>query len=301
MDSDTLDCLIIGGGPAGLTSAIYLSRYRLHVRLVDKGAGRAALIPRSHNLPGFPGGISGSDLLHRLSAQAREFGTQFVQDGVMTLQHAGDLFVAGLSRDQLTSRTIILATGVLDIRPQNLPPQLHDEALAAGLLRYCPICDAYEARGRKIAVLGDGEHAVREAEFLRVYSDDITFIAADPTKKLDAGQTARLEGAKIQTVPGPALAFLLDGNRIDVQLPDGWMAFDTLYPALGSQPCSNLAAQVGAETSENGCIVVDARQETTVPGVFAAGDIVQGLDQISTAFGHAAKAATTIRNRLLAW
>ena len=152
-----MDCLIIGGGPAGLTAAIYLARFRRQCLVVDMEASRASWIPVSHNLAGFPEGIAGPDLLALMRSQAERYGARIVQDKVELLtqsEHGGFVAVLGDGSRQPAKR-VLLATGAKDVTP---PLDLPDrkEAVRRGLLRYCPICDAYEVRGRKIALAGDG-------------------------------------------------------------------------------------------------------------------------------------------------
>ncbi len=147
-----LDCVIIGGGPAGLTAAIYLARFRRSLRIIDANESRAAWIPLSHNHAGFPAGISGRDLLARMTKQARQFGAEIQTAGIKTLTRLNDgSFVARLSDGtECGSRTVLLATGVIDIEPA-LPDLFH--AVQRGLIRHCPICDGYEVTGENIAVL----------------------------------------------------------------------------------------------------------------------------------------------------
>ena len=111
-----LDCLIIGGGPAGLTAAIYLARYRRQALVVDAGESRAALIPESHNYPGFQG-IAGPALLERLRAQARRYGAELRRGTVSALARDGDVFTAVADGERLRARTVILATGLVDKKP----------------------------------------------------------------------------------------------------------------------------------------------------------------------------------------
>lgn len=292
-----LDCLVIGAGPAGLTAAIYLSRFHLTVEVVHGNDSRAALIPRTRNHAGFPGGIAGSDLLERMQAQASEFGTHFVKGIVEDLRREKDLFVARSSDNRWSARSVLLATGVVNNCP-NMPKKLHDEALALGLLRYCPICDGYEVTDRRIAVIGTGERGVKEAVFLRMYSSDVSLISLEGAHDLTAEQRKTLENANIALHEGPCLAFGIRNQQLAVSIPEGDFAFDAVYPALGSVIRSELAVLLGAKTSPEGCIIVDPHQRTTIPGLYAAGDVAKGLDQISHAMGEAGVAATAMRNDL---
>ena len=292
------DCIIIGAGPAGLTAAIYLARFHLSIRLFDCGTSRAARIPCTRNHAGYPGGISGAELLARMREQAREFGAVREEKRVEHLAKTGGQFIVGTDEDTCNAHSVLLATGVVNHRPANLPEDLHDTALTQGLLRYCPICDGYEVTDTRVAVIGTSDHGTAEVLFLRGYTADLTLVSPDGDHDLDAACRRKLDEAGISCIGGPCGGWAIEDGRLAFDTAEGRMAFDSVYPAMGSHIRSELAVAVGAEVSEDGCIVVDDHLETTVPGLFAAGDVVIGLDQISHAMGQAGVAATAIRNHL---
>ena len=297
-DDGILDCLIIGGGPAGLTAAIYLARFHLSVRVVDEGRSRAGWIPCTRNVPGFADGISGNELLDRMREQAEKYGTAFTRGRVTRLDRVDGLFEAEWGEGSARARTVLLATGLRNRRP-DMDEELHEEGLARGLIRYCPICDGYEVTDRKVGVIGSGAHGVAEAVFLRSYTADITLIAPDKAHRLAPEDQQKLREHGIATVDGPSRGVALHKDCIVVETAEGHHAFDSVYPALGSDMHTELAEQLGiALSSDTGCIPVDSHQRTNVPGVYAAGDVVLGLDQISHAMGEGGVAATTIRNDL---
>ena len=297
MDDKPLDCLVIGGGPAGLTAAIYLARFHLNALVVDGGKGRAATIPCTRNHAGYPDGISGSELIGLMKEQAQKYGAKIVEGMVSRLERSDGMFEAEWGSGKARSRSVLLATGVTNRRPP-MDEDLHDEALARGQIRYCPICDGYEVTDKKVGVLGSGHHGVAEAVFLRGYSADVTLIA--PHKALQVSEVDRLalEQAGIETVDGPAEAVAISKDSITVDTADGHFTFDSIYPALGSDVHGQLAEMVGARFGNDGCVGVDSHMRTSVEGVYAAGDLVIGLDQISSAMGQGGIAATTIRNDL---
>ena len=299
MDDKPLDCLVIGGGPAGLTAAIYLARFHLDILVVDGGKGRAATIPCTHNHAGYPDGISGAELISLMKEQAQKYGAKIVEGTVTRLEHDKDgrLFEAEWGSGVQRSRTVLLATGVTNRRPP-MDEALHDEALARGQIRYCPICDGYEVTDKKVGVLGSGHHGVAEAVFLRGYTADVTLIAPHKAMEVSAVDRLALEKAGIETVDGPAEAVAIAADSITVDTADGHFTFDSVYPALGSDVHCQLATMVGAGLGDDGCVGVDSRMRTSVEGVYAAGDLVIGLDQISSAMGQGGIAATTIRNDL---
>jgi len=298
MTEPDFDCLIVGGGPAGLTAAIYLTRFHLTAKLVDAGKSRAGWIPCTHNHAGYPDGISGKELIARMKEQAQKYGTSIATSRVTRLDVVEGGFEAEWGEGSVVARKVLLATGVTNRRPP-MDEDLHDEALARGLIRYCPICDGYEVTDKAVGVIGDGSHGLAEAVFLRGFTEDITLIAPDTAHNLSAEDQARLEEYGIRTVDGPCSAVAAHDDCIVVDTADGHYTFDSVYPALGSDTHTELAEQVGAKlSSDTGCILVDAHQRTNVPGLYAAGDVVLGLDQISHAMGEGGVAATTIRNDL---
>ena len=295
--AEPVDCIIIGGGPAGLTAAIYLARFLRQCVVIDAGDGRAATIPTSHNLPGFPDGINGGDFLDRLRQQALLYGAKLVSGQVESIAVVTGGFIAQTAVGTHVASTVLIASGVVNHRPK-MPAALHDQALAIGLIRYCPVCDGFEARGRNIGVLGSDSHGAREAEFLRRYSDRVTLLA-QCEMTLAVTDRARLRDQDITVIDVPVRSLEIEGQRLVARLERGGpLYFDTLYPGLGSSPRTDLARQAGAKVGSDGSIVPDAHQQTDVPGLFAAGDVVEGLDQISVATGHGAKAATAIHNLL---
>ncbi|MBA3895905.1 MAG: NAD(P)/FAD-dependent oxidoreductase [Sphingomonadaceae bacterium] len=288
---------MIGGGPAGLTAAIYLARFHLAVKVVDAGDSRASMIVRTHNHAGFPGGISGDALLGRMRAQARSFGVSIETGRVTRLETSGDMFEGEWGEGTVPARSVLLATGVHNRRP-SIDESLHQAALKAGLLHYCPVCDGFEVTDRNIAVIGAGEHGMDEAVFLRSFSPKVTLIAPDAPHGFGAEALAKLSACEIAAIDGPCHVARIDGEEIVIDTVRGPLGFDALYPALGSDVNSDLALSIGADVSDAGCILVDAHQRTSVPGVYAAGDVVIGLDQISHAMGKGGVAATAIRNDL---
>jgi thioredoxin reductase (NADPH) len=293
-----LDCVIVGAGPAGLTAAIYLARYRRDFVLLDGGPSRAELIPVSHNLPGWPDGCSGSKLLERLREQAAKHEVQIRALRAESALHADGGFVVRAGEQKLHAATLILATGIVDQHPDF--EGLRDATLA-GAVRWCPICDGFEILDQRIALLAPAKAGLAHAEFLRTYTKHLTLFALPDSEGLSPEEIARLEAAQIELVTEPLVACHAGGTGegIELGLASGEKRhFDTLYPMQGSSAQCELAVCLGAQRSEGGDIVVDAHQQTSVPGLYAVGDVVSALNQISVALGHAAIAATAVHNRL---
>jgi thioredoxin reductase (NADPH) len=159
-------------------------------------------------------------------------------------------------------------------------------------VRFCPVCDGFEAVDRKIAVYGPSQHAVEKARFLRVYSRDVHLIQTAPDDR--EGQDEAISRSLV-----PPRRFSVTSDGVAVTLIDGkTLKFDVLYPALGCEVHSGLAAALGARVTGLGLLVVNDKQETTVAGIYAAGDVVSDLHQLVVAEAHAAIAATAIHNGL---
>jgi thioredoxin reductase (NADPH) len=288
------ECVIIGGGPAGLTAATYLGRFRRKILVVDAGDSRALQIPESHNYPGFAEGISGPELLRELGRQARQYGAQILNGTATNLMRTNEGFTATIDGRTISTARVLLATGLTDISPAI--PGLR-QAVAQTSIRYCPVCDAYEATDKAIAVYGAIKDAEAKAQFMRTYSNRVTLL---PTAGADdPGARERLAASGIALAPSPPADLRPAKDGIVVELQSGeHLHFDILYPVLGCDVHSGLATALGARCNEVGCVVVDDKQSTTVANIYAAGDVVSDLHQLSVAAGHAAIAATAIHKSL---
>jgi thioredoxin reductase (NADPH) len=288
-----LDVVVVGGGPAGLTAATYLGRFLRSCLVLDAGDSRAKWIPESNNCPGFPNGVAGVELLRRMKAQALEFGARFETAEVAKIEHDGEGFLLSDGERSWRARCVILATGLADKLPD--APWVVD-AVDCGALRLCSICDAYEASDSCIGVYGPSGDIGAHGLFLRAYSERVYLL---PTDKGDGGDGKRdaIDAGVRVLAPGGQLDF--DGERCSYACRDGdVVVFDSIYPFMGSKTSARIAAAAGAALSEKGEIVVDDDQMTGVPGLFAIGDVVSGLNQISVAVGQAAIAATRVHAML---
>lgn len=290
------DCLVIGAGPAGLTAAIYLARYRRNIIIVDDGHSRAELIPESHNYPGFRG-ISGAQLLKALRAQAAQYGVQIRRQKVTSLAKGSDSGLAAALQDgeKVDARQVLLATGIVDESPSL--PGLR-QVIYEGSIRFCPICDAYEAMDKRIGVLGPADTAYRKALFLRTYSNNVILLPIGDAKTLDESVRKQLSDAGIR-ISETVVDVERSGDSIEAIMATGERSkLDVLYPALGCSVRSQLAAGLGARQNEEGALIVDSKQQTSISNLYAAGDVVSDLHQLTVATGHAAVAATSIHSSL---
>ena len=283
-----------------MTAAIYLGRFRRRFLLIDSGNSRAWRIPESHNHPGFPGGIAGAALIERIKDQAAEYGAVFRSGEVTSLaRDEKGTFTVSVNGWTASAAFVLLSTGVVDNDPE-LPGV--EGAIERGLLRICPICDGYEAIGKKIGVIGGGSHAAREAMFLRTYSSDVTLIHIRDKAALTAVDRRMLEEANVSLIESSIRRVVIKDDIIEAfDIGGTEHRFEVIYSALGSRPQSQLALELGASANEEGCLSVTDHQQTSVDGLYAAGDLVRGLNQISVAQAEGAIAATDIHNRLREW
>ena len=291
------DTLIIGGGPGGLTAAIYLRRFMRKVALFDKGNSRLSLIPVSHNYPGFPDGVGGTELLDNLRSQLGRYGGEVSDGEILSLRIEDGAFVGEYDGGEVRALTVLIATGIADT---GLPIENWREAVACGAVRLCPVCDGYDVIDKKIAVVSSETNPLGHAMFMRTFSAEVTLFDRSEGSILSDEERRQLEAAGVRYISSAVRGVSMSEDMKPVlNTCDGASRqFDVLYPMLGETARSELAAQLGAETTDRGEIVVDDFQCSTVPGLYAIGDVVRGLNQISVATGQAAVAATRIHNAL---
>lgn len=312
-NSKPYDAIIIGAGPAGLVAAIYLARFKLNFIVIDDNKSRASLIPKSHNYPGFSHGISGNEILKRLQNQLKIYKVKILKQTVSKLTFDSRHNTFKVSRkvsskissskskhntqtQHFRAKKIILATGLIDIEP-NLPKVKNP--IKKGLIRHCPICDAFEVSGKKIALLCHDKSNIDKAFFLSRYSKDITLFTLGQKIKFTKESMKKIISAKIRIIEDPIVEVLIKKDKITtLKTSKGTHNFDTLYSALGCILRSNLALQMGARHTKDGSLIVGKKQETSVAGLYAAGDVVDGLNQITVAMGQAAIAASALNDSL---
>ncbi|MES2759211.1 MAG: NAD(P)/FAD-dependent oxidoreductase [Pseudomonadota bacterium] len=291
------DTLIIGGGPGGLTAAIYLCRFTRKVALFDKGNSRLSLIPVSHNYPGFPDGVGGTELLANLRCQLGPYDCDVKDAEILRLRLEDGTFIGEYDGGEVRALTVLLATGIKDT---GLPIESWRAAVACGAVRLCPVCDGYDVIDKRIAVVSSEVNPIGHAMFMRTFSADVTLFDRTPGSILSPEEHRQLDAAGVRYVSSAVCAVTMTADMKPVLNTSNGKAyeFDVMYPMLGETARSELAAELGAETADCGELVVDDFQATSVPGLYAIGDVVRGLNQISVATGQAAVAATRIHNTL---
>lgn len=292
--ADEFEVLVVGGGPAGLSAALYLARFDRRVALFDAGQGRSTWYQVNHNYLGFPGGVAARRLRALGREQLAEYDQVYVYEHkVEELRRAGAWFVAAGQAGNWRGRAVVLCTGVVDHYPH------FDgwEEYVGRSMFWCITCDGYACRDERVVVLGNTNAAVAEALQLQRFTRSLTVLTGSHDCQIDERFQARLARAgiplfrdRIERVEGRNGQFgaiiTSGGQRLEL---------DQLFSQQGATPQSELAGQVGVALSPRGYIVVDAEQRTNVPGVFAAGDVTRlHAHQISTAVhegGMAAQAA----------
>jgi thioredoxin reductase len=286
------DCLIVGGGAAGLNAALVLGRARRDVLLIDAGrqSNRSA-----HAIGGLLGqdGTAPAELYAAGRAQLAQHANVVLERGeVEAIEPVDGAFRVRLAGGGDTAaRRILLATGM-----EYVAPDLPGVAERWGdTVFHCPFCHGWEVRDGALAVLGDGQHDVLRAMLLRGWSDDVVLLAGD----LDAAEREQLAAAGIAVDERPVAG--VRGERATVVFEDGSeLPRDGLLVAAPMRQRSPLAANLGLDLTDAGAIAVDALARTSLPGVFAAGDVAGVPSQVAAALGSGAMAGVFVHQHLLA-
>ncbi len=261
--------VIIGKGPAGISAALYAVRGGLDVTIVAKDGGALQKADKIDNYYGFDGGISARKLLEDGENQARTLGVQFVTDEVVGVEFAESGFaVKTLSKD-LEANAVVLACGT----SRNVPPIENIEKFEGRGVSYCAICDGFFFRKKKVGVIGSAGYAKSEYGVLKNIIDDVTILTDGKQPSFDS---LPFTDKKIKSFEG--------GEKLEeVVFEDGTSEkYDGVFVACGSAGAFELAKKLGLEIDGNK-IVTDDKRATNIPGVYAAGDCVKGLQQIAKA------------------
>jgi thioredoxin reductase (NADPH) len=294
-DASTIaDCAIVGAGPAGLLAATYLGRYRRSVRLLDGGRSRARYIPATFNCPGSPQGIAGPELLERLREQCARAGVRPESCRVTRVVRDGERFRVETEQGPVLARCVIAATGVVDRLPAW---QGIDEALRSRVLRLCPVCDAFEASDLRIAVYGEPADGIGHAAYLRTWSRGVAALLVGEGEP-PAEQRELAERLAIPVLAVAEIDARLEPGAFVLRTAGGEERFDVVYVALGSDARTGLFDTLRPACDGNRELKIDGQCRTSVAGLYAIGDAVSALNQLSVAFGHAALAASAVHREL---
>ncbi len=286
------DVVIVGAGPAGLTAGIYTASLALKTLILEGTApSRLAQVKEIRNYPGFPEGISGPQLLKRFKQQAVEAGAEIKKGDVIALELASPIKYIATKHEAYTAKAVILAVG---IKRRKLKIQGEDKLLGLGV-SYCAVCDGPLYKGRTVAVIGEGEETVQDALLLSTIAAKTYLIPLKPPTQQDLQKLAEnnievLQAATIKRIEGEnhveAIVAAINQQEVKIKV-------DGVFIVTPEIPTAQLLAKTGLNIDERGCVKVNRRQETNLPGVYAAGDCTCGGMQVATAVGEAAQAAIT--------
>lgn len=274
--------IIIGNGPAGISSALYTTRAGIDTTVIGKDSGALLKATEIENYYGFSEPISGKDLIQNGIEGAKRLGTKIISDEVLGISYTDKLTVT-TTQGEYSADSVIIATG-----SSRATPRIEGlKKLEGHGVSYCAVCDAFFYKGKDVAVLGDSEYALHEALELLPTASSVTLLTngkqpnvnIPDTIKINTNLIAALEGNEsLETV------HFQDGSSINIS---------GLFIAVGVAGSTALAKKIGAAT-ENNKILIDENMATNIPGLFAAGDCTGGLLQISKAVYEGAKAGTEV-------
>lgn len=296
-ERSTYDCIIIGGGPAGLTCAIFLGRYRRRVLVVDSGKPRNYA---SHGIHGFLGqhGIKPGELLRRGRAEAEASGVEICDCTAQKIEHTGDVFEVTTTAGTMHARRIVLAYGVRD----TLPDIPGIDAYYGGSIHHCPDCDGFEVTGKRVGVIGTGKAAVGLALKLLQWTDQLTVFPNGQERGWTAEHHSKLLAYGIGTKDEKIVAIEGDKPYIEkLVLSSGErVPVDAVFFTIGVERSCGLAESLGCEVFDDiPNIKVDDHKQTTVEGIYAVGDLVPGSQLAITSAADGAIAAIAVNKSLL--
>jgi len=272
MADELYDVVIIGGGPAGLSAAQYAARAKLKTVVLDKSmtAGALAFASRIENYPGLTEPVSGKDLLDIFKRQAEGFGAKYIETMVTGVNLEGETKEVYAMDGTYAGRTVIIATGSMGRKP-SIKGEAH--FLGRGV-SYCAVCDAAFFKGKTVCVLGDSEEAVKEAEYLARFAGKVYLIAPSKALKRPAPANPNVEviaGSTVTSIEGDEAVERV--GLIDHEHKKSSLEVSGVFVYLhGSKPVVDFLGS-DLDLSEEECVITNRLMETSIPGVFAAGDV----------------------------
>jgi len=291
------DCIIVGAGPAGLSAAVYMGRFKRRTLVLDAGDGRWSYGQRNENYLGFPNGVS-ARRLHRLGrAQAERFGVKVRDEAVRAVAQEGECFRLETQSASELARTLIWAAGVRDHWP-GFPGA---RSLVGKHLFWCIVCDGWRTRERSVLIMGNDDHSAGTALQFLTYTRDLTFLVDPAEDCLSAGARAKLEADGMRMVSGTIARVERSGHDLGrVRLRDGTtLGPELLFSLLGSSPRTELLAALPLELASNGHIWIDDKNHTSLPNFFAAGDVTNKHSHQVVSAAHEGAMAAQAANHVL--
>lgn len=283
--------VIIGAGPAGISAALYAARGNMNPLVINNGIGALEKAAKIENYYGLEQPLSGKELYERGIAQAKALGVRILDAEVLGIS-GFDTFTVKTTAGDFDTVSVILATGGKRSAPK-IPGLKEFEGRGVS---YCAVCDAFFYRGKEVAVVGNGDFALHEAEELRNVTQDVTIYTDGKEPEFSREHPIAVNTMKIQAIEGDdkvsGLLMQSDTAAQDAEAPENsFYPADGVFVALGTAGSTEIARQMGAEISDKGNIKTDEEMATTIPGLFAAGDCTGGLLQVSKAVYEGSMAA----------
>jgi len=290
---------IVGGGPAGLSAAIWSARYLHSVALVDGGDPRNWETRWINGYLGLPG-VTPPELRGGARDECRKYGVELIDNVVLRAerQHDDEILLHVEGGGQLIVQRLLLAIGIRDVWP-DIPGLAH--AYGANV-HVCPDCDGYEARGKKVVVIGNGRRALGMALNLSTWTDDIIICTNGRAPEMDEPEyCTKLEALNIPVLTEPIVRVNSEGSKIQCLLLESGMQLDAekVFFTIGQYPADDLAVQLGCERDDEGHVIIDGHCLTSVDNVFAAGDITPGPQLAIAAAAEGATAALAMHKSLV--
>lgn len=283
--------VIIGAGPAGISAALYAARGNMNPLVINNGIGALEKAEKIENYYGLEQPLSGKELYERGIAQAKALGVRILDAEVLGIS-GFDTFTVKTTAGDFDTVSVILATGGKRSAPK-IPGLKEFEGRGVS---YCAVCDAFFYRGKEVAVVGNGDFALHEAEELRNVTQEVTIYTDGKEPEFSREHPIAVNTMKIQAIEGDdkvsGLLMQSDIAAQDAEAPENsFYPADGVFVALGTAGSTEIARQMGAEISDKGNIKTDEEMATTIPGLFAAGDCTGGLLQVSKAVYEGSMAA----------
>ena len=282
------DCIIIGKGPAGISAAIYISRSNLKTLVIGKENTALNRAKSIENYYGFEDSISGEELFKNGINQAKKQNIEMKNDEVIDIEYGNGTYIVKTVNSEYETRTIVLATGK-SRKTSNIEGETTFEGKG---ISYCAICDGFFFKGKNVAVIGNGEYALHEAEVLKNVTDKVTIFTNG--SKLPENRSLSIQNiieGRIDAIKGNTKVeeILLEDKRI--------IPVDGIFIAQGIASSADFAKKLGILLKDND-IIVNENMETNVPGIYAAGDCTGGLLQICKAVYEGAKCGLSIAKKI---
>lgn len=282
--------IIVGAGPAGISAALYAARANLDPLVINNGIGALEKAEKIENYYGLPHPVTGKELFENGIAQAKALGVRVLDAQVLGVS-GFDTFQVKTTEGDFESISVILATGSKRKKP-GIPGLQEFEGKGVS---YCAVCDAFFYRGKNVAVLGNSDFALHEAQTLLATAGSVTIYTDGMEPEFSTKSDLPVNTMKIQAIEG---AKTVSGLRLEPEVSvqengenvSSFAAADGIFVAMGTAGSSEMARQMGAALTEKGNIKVNDQMESTIPGLFAAGDCTGGLLQVAKAVADGAQA-----------